>query len=186
MKIDLVNFEVIGRGSSSIVYKALNQQTGEIVAVKSMDMDSETTNDVSFEIDLLKKLHHPNVIQMFGTCLQDGKRLLLVMEYCEAGSLLDLTTDTGGLHEIEVKSFVGQVLQGLQYLHEQGVIHRDIKYYYIQYFESIYFRAANVLITKTRICKLADFGISQVEQHSVGLFEGSPYWVVSKLKLFIN
>jgi cell division control protein CDC15 len=128
MDLDLVKFEVIGRGATSVVYKALNQKTGDIVAVKSLENGCETANDVSFEIDLLKKIQHPNVIQMFGSFEHSKKGLLLIMEYCEGGSLLDLITEVGSVNETEVTIFVGQVLHGLVYLHEQGVIHRDIKY----------------------------------------------------------
>lgn len=83
--------------------------------------------------------------------------------YCEGGSLKDTVTSFGCMAEPLVSGFIYQILVGLAYLHEEGVIHRDIK-------------SANILTTKSGLVKLADFGIAIRLGKDKAQFAGSPYW----------
>lgn len=130
-----------------------------------------------YEIDLLKQLRHENIVHLFGYELSNN-HLEIVMEYCEGGSLRDTISKYGPQKELLVSSYIHQVLDfkqkvliGLAYLHEQGVIHRDIK-------------SANILTTKNGLIKLADFGIATRLGKDTGRFVGSPYW--SKRKSHIS
>ncbi|WRT67650.1 uncharacterized protein IL334_004622 [Kwoniella shivajii] len=149
--------DVIGRGASGSVYRALNFLTGETVAIKSIsllslsstsssDSPSSPLNDIMSEIDLLKNLNHPNIVKYKGFA-RDKENLFIVLEYCENGSLQSILKKFGKFPESLIAVYIHQVLEGLIYLHEQGVIHRDIK-------------GANILTNKDGSVKLADFGVS--------------------------
>ncbi|KAI8612622.1 kinase-like domain-containing protein [Chytriomyces sp. MP71] len=129
-------------------------------------MAAEELRDIMSEIDLLKNLYHENIVSYQGFS-QTSEHLNIIMEYCENGSLHSILQKFGTFPETLVSLYIAQVLEGLQYLHEQDVIHRDIK-------------AANILTTKAGTVKLADFGISS--KLASGLSEresimGSPYWM---------
>ncbi|OCF43911.1 STE/STE11/CDC15 protein kinase [Kwoniella heveanensis CBS 569] len=141
--------DILGRGASGSVYRALNFLTGETVAIKSISLLSlppSSLPDIMSEIDLLKNLNHPNIVKYKGFA-RDKENLFIVLEYCENGSLQTIFKKFGKFPESLVSVYISQVLQGLIYLHEQGVIHRDIK-------------GANILTNKDGSVKLADFGVS--------------------------
>ncbi|GAA6044474.1 hypothetical protein JCM8097_000899, partial [Rhodosporidiobolus ruineniae] len=124
--------------------------------------------DIMSEIDLLKNLHHPNIVQYRGYARTDSA-LYIVLEYCENGSLSALMKKFGRIPESLVGLYTLQVLQGLQYLHDQGVIHRDIK-------------GSNILATKEGSIKLADFGVAtRVGGPSDLAVVGSPYWMAPEV-----
>jgi serine/threonine protein kinase len=119
------------------------------------------------EIDLLKNLNHPNIVKYQGF-VKSSEDLYIILEFCENGSLHSICKNYGKFPENLVALYMSQVLQGLLYLHEQGVIHRDIK-------------GANILTTKEGLVKLADFGVatqSNVGEHSV---VGTPYWMAPEV-----
>ncbi|GAA6025978.1 hypothetical protein JCM8202_002188 [Rhodotorula sphaerocarpa] len=166
--------EKLGQGAFGSVYKAslaLNWTTGETCAVKQIDLSHIPQGDlpeIMSEIDLLKNLHHPNIVQYRGYH-QTTSSLYIVFEYCENGSLAALVRKFGRIPESLVGLYVLQVLQGLQYLHEQGVIHRDIK-------------GSNILATKEGSIKLADFGVAtRVGGPSDMAVVGSPYWMAPEI-----
>lgn len=139
--------QVIGKGSYGIVYKAINKKTQQIVAIKEINYENDDElTDILSEIDLLKNLNHINIVKYHGF-IQKSNNLYIILEYCSHGSLKNLISRGNGLAEAKARSFVKQTLNGLNYLHEQGVIHRDIK-------------AANLLLDSNNIVKLADFGVS--------------------------
>lgn len=141
--------DLLGRGASGSVYRALNFLTGETVAIKSVSLLSlppSSLPDIMSEIDLLKNLNHPNIVKYKGFA-RDKDNLWIVLEYCENGSLQTILKKFGKFPESLVAVYISQVLEGLNYLHEQGVIHRDIK-------------GANILTEKDGSVKLADFGVS--------------------------
>ncbi|GHJ83897.1 hypothetical protein NliqN6_0299 [Naganishia liquefaciens] len=141
--------EALGKGASAQVYKALNWTSGETVAIKQISIGNIPEGELSeimSEIDLLKNLNHTNIVKYRGFFKTD-QHLYIILEYCENGSLQTISKRYGKFPEDLVAVYISQVLQGLIYLHSQGVIHRDIK-------------GANILTNKDGTVKLADFGVS--------------------------
>ena len=171
--------EMLGKGASAQVYRALHNLTGETVAIKSISLHSlspSAQSDIMSEIDLLKNLNHPNIVKYKGFA-RDKDNLFIVLEYCETGSLEKMRKVNGNggrMPERLISIYISQVLEGLIYLHEQGVIHRDIK-------------GANILTNKDGIAKLADFGVSRRKSTGVTSEEddnevvGSPYWMAPEV-----
>jgi serine/threonine protein kinase len=121
------------------------------------------------EIQLLEQLHHPNIVRYVDCNLINDFCMHIVMEYMENGSLKNIVERFGVFSESLAARYTSQFMQGLEYLHQRDILHRDIK-------------GANILITKEGICKLADFGVATKLQP--GLDDsgaaGTTYW--SKLK----
>ncbi|KAF9546289.1 hypothetical protein EC957_009902 [Mortierella hygrophila] len=120
------------------------------------------------EIDLLKKLNHANIVKYYGF-EKTTEYLNIILEFCENGSLSSLCKNFGKLPEHLGATYITQVLDGLIYLHDQGVIHRDIK-------------GANILATKEGVVKLADFGVATLS-NDVGDMSvaGTPYWMAPEI-----
>ncbi|EXJ86026.1 STE/STE11/CDC15 protein kinase [Capronia coronata CBS 617.96] len=163
--------DCLGKGAFGSVYRALNWGTGETVAVKQIklaDLPKSELRVIMLEIDLLKNLDHPNIVKYHGF-VKTPETLNIILEYCENGSLHSISKNFGRFPENLVALYMSQVLQGLVYLHEQGVIHRDIK-------------GANILTTKQGLVKLADFGVAS---RTTGLHEssvvGTPYWMAPEV-----
>ena len=163
--------DCVGRGAFGSVYRALNWSTGETVAIKQIklaDLPKSELRVIMLEIDLLKNLDHPNIVKYHGS-VKTPEALNIILEYCENGSLNSITKNFGRFPENLVAVYMSQVLDGLLYLHEQGVIHRDIK-------------GANILTTKQGLVKLADFGVAS---RTTGLNEssvvGTPYWMAPEV-----
>nr|ODO01011.1 STE/STE11/CDC15 protein kinase [Cryptococcus depauperatus CBS 7855] len=177
--VSLSNYQLgdlLGRGASGNVYRALNFLTGETVAIKSISLLSlppSSLNDIMSEIDLLKNLNHANIVKYKGF-VRDKENLFIVLEYCENGSLQTILKKFGKFPESLVAVYISQVLEGLIYLHEQGVIHRDIK-------------GANILTNKDGSVKLADFGVSSrtttpaASDAADAEVVGSPYWMAPEV-----
>ncbi|GAA5904546.1 serine/threonine-protein kinase [Sporobolomyces salmoneus] len=163
--------EKLGQGAFGSVYKALNWSTGETCAVKQIDLSHIARSelpDIMQEIDLLKNLHHSNIVQYRGYARTDSA-LYIILEYCENGSLSAIIKKFGRFPESLAGLYTLQVLQGLLYLHDQGVIHRDIK-------------GSNILATKEGNIKLADFGVAtRVGGPSDSAVVGSPYWMAPEV-----
>jgi len=143
--------EQIGTGGTSLVYKAINQRTGAIRAVKEIPLDHVSMTQlerITSEVELLSRLEHANITKYEGA-FKVGKRLYILLEYAENGSLARVVHPSrfGGFPESLAAVYAAQVLRGLAYLHSQGVVHRDIK-------------GANILTTKEGVVKLADFGVA--------------------------
>ncbi|KAJ3016185.1 hypothetical protein HKX48_004168 [Thoreauomyces humboldtii] len=177
--------DCLGKGAFGCVYAALNMKTGEVVAVKQIRTANILKSDMTLimsEIDLLKELNvritslwdpwglsvaHANIVKYLGFS-KTQTSLNIIMEYCENGSLSSICKKFGKFPESLVAVYTGQVLDGLVYLHEQGVIHRDIK-------------GANILTTKDGQVKLADFGIASKVNASSKAVAGSPYWMAPEV-----
>jgi serine/threonine protein kinase len=167
--------DMLGKGASAQVYRALNFLTGETVAIKAISLASLAPSalpDIMAEIDLLKNLNHPNIVKYKGFA-RDKESLFIILEYCENGSLQTILKKFGKFPESLVAVYISQVLEGLIYLHEQGVIHRDIK-------------GANILTNKDGSVKLADFGVSSRSagpnlQGNDNEVVGSPYWMAPEV-----
>ncbi|CAL3971303.1 hypothetical protein PZA11_007826 [Diplocarpon coronariae] len=165
--------ECLGKGAFGSVYKAFNWGTGEAVAVKQIklgDLPKSELRMIEAEIDLLKNLHHDNIVKYLGF-VKSSDCLNIILEYCENGSLHSICKSYGKFPENLVGVYMGQILLGLQYLHDQGVIHRDIK-------------GANILTTKDGKVKLADFGVSTstlTGADKEAQVVGTPYWMAPEI-----
>lgn len=156
------------------MYRALNLNTGQMVAVKRIRLEGLPETEVMQlmkEVELLKKLHHPSIVSYEGM-VRDEDSLDIVLEYVENGSLGQTLKSFGKFNEKLVATYVTKILEGLHYLHEQQVVHCDLK-------------AANILSTKNGNIKLSDFGVSLAlnamenakEKESVkGNVAGTPNW----------
>ncbi|KAF2263447.1 Ste11-type MAPKK kinase [Lojkania enalia] len=150
---------LIGQGSFGSVYLALHAVTGELMAVKQVElpspsgtsqMDQKKTNMVEalkHEIGLLRDLKHQNIVQYLGSN-SDENHLNIFLEYVPGGSVATMLVNYGPLGESLIQNFVRQILQGLSYLHSRDIIHRDIK-------------GANILVDNKGSVKISDFGISK-------------------------
>ncbi|CAG8794156.1 569_t:CDS:10, partial [Dentiscutata erythropus] len=147
----------IGMGSFGSVYLGLNAFTGELMAVKQVELPTENSSNnerkktmldaLQREITLLEELQHENIVQYLGSQYEEGT-FNIFLEYVPGGSVATMLNNYGPLEEPLIRSFVRQILQGLNYLHEKDIIHRDIK-------------GANVLVDNKGIIKISDFGISK-------------------------
>ncbi|KAI0718192.1 kinase-like protein [Cerioporus squamosus] len=163
----------LGKGAFGQVYRALNWATGETVAIKEIQLSNIPRSEIGqimSEIDLLKNLNHPNIVKYKGF-EKTPDYLYIILEFCENGSLHNICKKFGKFPETLVGVYIAQVLEGLVYLHDQGVIHRDIK-------------GANILTNKDGCVKLADFGVASstaagaVRDDAV---VGSPYWMAPEV-----
>ncbi|KAJ7572185.1 kinase-like domain-containing protein [Mycena floridula] len=163
----------LGKGAFGQVYRALNWATGETVAVKEIQLGNIPKGEIGeimSEIDLLKNLNHPNIVKYKGF-VKTREYLYIILEFCENGSLHAISKRFGKFPEKLVAVYIAQVLEGLMYLHDQGVIHRDIK-------------GANILTNKDGTVKLADFGVASSTTTgavSNDAVVGSPYWMAPEV-----
>lgn len=163
--------DCLGKGAFGAVFRALNWDTGETVAVKQIklsDIPKAELQVIMTEIDLLKNLNHSNIVKYQGF-VKTNDSLNIILEFCENGSLHSICKNFGKFPENLVALYITQVLHGLLYLHDQGVIHRDIK-------------GANILTTKDGLVKLADFGVAtRTTTLSDDAVVGSPYWMAPEV-----
>ncbi|KAI1159868.1 kinase-like domain-containing protein [Nemania serpens] len=150
--------ELIGKGSFGRVYKASSDETGQLVAVKIIDIEesdrldpgaNDAFNDIIKEVNTLKLLNSngaKNINAIIDTFLI-GQSIWMVTEYCAGGSVTTLMRPTGGLPEQWIIPILREVAEALSWVHRQGIIHRDIK-------------CANVLLTKNGGVQLCDFGVA--------------------------
>ncbi|XP_039489675.1 serine/threonine-protein kinase mig-15 isoform X8 [Drosophila santomea] len=171
--------EVVGNGTYGQVYKGRHTKTGQLAAIKVMDVTEDEEEEIKLEINVLKKYsNHRNIATYYGAFIKKsppGKddQLWLVMEYCGAGSVTDLVKSTKGqsLKEEWIAYICREILRGLSYLHSNKVIHRDIK-------------GQNVLLTDNAEVKLVDFGVSAQLDRTIGrrnTFIGTPYWMAPEV-----
>lgn len=155
----------IGKGQFGSVYRTLDLATGEVVAVKQVKVDDEDLyKDMMKEVNILKRLSHRNIVKYIGF-IPNQYSLNIVLEYAENGSLMSTLKAFGAFPEKLVASFCSKILSGLSYLHENQVVHCDLK-------------AANILTTKTGDVKLTDFGVSLNLKKTVDAADisGTPNW----------
>ncbi|XP_036913219.1 mitogen-activated protein kinase kinase kinase kinase 4 isoform X48 [Sturnira hondurensis] len=171
--------EVVGNGTYGQVYKGRHVKTGQLAAIKVMDVTEDEEEEIKLEINMLKKYsHHRNIATYYGAFVKKSPpghddQLWLVMEFCGAGSITDLVKNTKGntLKEDWIAYISREILRGLAHLHIHHVIHRDIK-------------GQNVLLTENAEVKLVDFGVSAQLDRTVGrrnTFIGTPYWMAPEV-----
>ncbi|KAI8336975.1 hypothetical protein BC941DRAFT_470705 [Chlamydoabsidia padenii] len=164
--------DCVGKGQFGSVFRALDMQTGEIVAVKRIPIeDTQVEGEIMQEVNLLRGMTCPHIVRYIGFA-QDDTFMNIVLEYVENGSLLSTLKAFGSLPENLVASYTYKILKGLEYLHNHDVVHCDLK-------------AANILTTKTGDIKLTDFGVSlnlKIKQEDgKGTPAGTPNWMAPEV-----
>ena len=186
--------DCLGSGSFGTVYLGLNGETGELFAVKEVAMTkrtpleggeahtgsegidgmdasaAEAVEQLEQEVELLSRLQHPNIVRYVGIS-RESRALYIFLEYVPGGSIASLLSRFGAFEESVISVYTRQILIGLDYLHSQRCVHRDIK-------------GGNILVEKSGRIKLADFGMAKslVEQVADGgSFKGSAYWMAPEV-----
>ncbi|AAS53463.1 AFR092Wp [Eremothecium gossypii ATCC 10895] len=172
--------EMIGKGSFGAVYLGLNVTTGEMMAVKQVEVpkfgsqDETTVNNAEAlisEVSTLKDLDHLNIVQYLGF---ENKNCIysLFLEYVAGGSVGSLIRLYGHFDEQLIRFLTTQVLEGLAYLHLRGILHRDMK-------------ADNLLLDNDGVCKISDFGISRksnnIYSNSEMTMRGTVFWMAPEM-----
>eukprot|EP01063_Lacrimia_lanifica_P022929 TRINITY_DN3043_c0_g1_i1.p1 TRINITY_DN3043_c0_g1~~TRINITY_DN3043_c0_g1_i1.p1 ORF type:complete len:896 (+),score=248.72 TRINITY_DN3043_c0_g1_i1:132-2819(+) len=145
--------KLLGQGASGKVYMGVKDD-GSLLAVKVLDLmamtDASQTTSLSREIDLLSSLTHERIVDYYGCKIDDrAKELHIMMEYVSNGSLGHFVRSmSSNLPEATVANYTVQILEGVQYLHEHQIVHRDLK-------------GDNILLTHEGECKISDFGTSK-------------------------
>ncbi|KAL4189770.1 hypothetical protein AMTRI_Chr08g167030 [Amborella trichopoda] len=165
-----IRLKTIGEGSYGAVSVARNLEDGGLFAVKSATCkDEEFLECLEREIDILKKLDSPFVVRYLGQDRDGEGKVNLFMEYMEGGDLCSLSMRSKGLPEMAIKTYTAAILRGLEYLHEKGIIHCDVK-------------GRNVLLGLSGEVKLADFGSAKmVSSELPAILAGTLRWMAPEI-----
>uniref|UniRef100_A0A8D1LEE8 Mitogen-activated protein kinase kinase kinase 19 n=1 Tax=Sus scrofa TaxID=9823 RepID=A0A8D1LEE8_PIG len=174
--------EILGKGAYGTVYCGLTSH-GELIAVKQVALDTSDKSatekeyrKLQEEVDLLKALKHINIVAYLGTCLEENI-VSIFMEFVPGGSISSIINHFGPLPETVFCKYTKQILQGVAYLHENCVVHRDIK-------------GNNVMLMPTGIIKLIDFGCAKrlawaglngTHSDMLKSMHGTPYWMAPEV-----
>ncbi|XP_009364204.2 mitogen-activated protein kinase kinase kinase NPK1 [Pyrus x bretschneideri] len=175
--------ELIGSGAFGRVYMGMNLDSGELFAVKQVLIAANSASkektqahirELEEEVKLLKNLSHPNIVRYLGTAREEDS-LNILLEFVPGGSISSLLGKFGSFPESVIRMYTKQLLLGLEYLHKNEIMHRDIK-------------GANILVDNKGCIKLADFGASKkvVELATINgakSMKGTPYWMAPEVIL---
>lgn len=163
----------IGKGNFSTIYKGKDINTQEIVAIKKIEVENinKLKKNVRREIDLHKKLIHPNIIALYDVIFDyENHTIYLVMEYCDGGDFTKFQNKRP-IKEQFIQRYMRQFRDGLKYLANNNIIHRDLKPH-------------NILITKSGIIKISDFGLAKesITDHPLKqTYCGSPLYMAPEM-----
>lgn len=175
--------QLIGKGTYGRVYLGMNATTGDFLAVKQVEVNQKAAGQdkdrikemvaaLDVEIDTMKDLEHPNIVQYLG-CDRREFSISIYLEYISGGSVGSCLRKHGKFEESVVRSLTRQTLEGLSYLHQEGILHRDLK-------------ADNILLDTDGTCKISDFGISKKSDNIYGndvtnSMQGSVFWMAPEV-----
>ncbi|RMZ74972.1 hypothetical protein DV737_g5555, partial [Chaetothyriales sp. CBS 132003] len=179
----IIRGQLIGKGTYGRVYLGMNATTGEFLAVKQVEISQKVSGQdrervkemvkaLDLEIDTMKDLEHPNIVQYLG-CERKEFSISIYLEYISGGSIGSCLRKHGKFEESVVRSLTRQTLEGLAYLHDQGILHRDLK-------------ADNILLDLDGSCKISDFGISKRSRDIyandvTNSMQGSVFWMAPEV-----
>ncbi|NXE78617.1 STK36 kinase, partial [Cochlearius cochlearius] len=164
--------EVIGEGSFGRVYKGRRKRSAQVVALKfipKVGRSEKELKNLQREIEIMRGLHHPNIIQMLDS-FETDKEVVVVTDYAE-GELFQILEDDGSLPEDQVQTIAAQLVSALYYLHSHRILHRDMK-------------PQNILLGKDGVVKLCDFGFARAMSiHTMVLtsIKGTPLYMSPEL-----
>ncbi|PIN00885.1 Serine/threonine protein kinase [Handroanthus impetiginosus] len=166
------DLELIGRGSFGDVYKGFDKDLKKEVAIKVIDLEEseDEIEDIQKEIAVLSECRSPYITEYYCSYLHQTK-LWIIMEYMAGGSVADLIQPNNPLDEASIACILRDLLHAIEYLHNEGKIHRDIK-------------AANILLTENGDVKVADFGVSAQLTRTISrrkTFVGTPFWMAPEV-----
>lgn len=175
--------DIIGKGAFGDVYQGFDEYYGEIVAVKEIELKKcnlrileSKLSSFEREINILSKLNHKNIVKYIGAVKTKDNCLQIILEYCIGGSIAKIVEQYKSLNESLIRKFTKQILEGLEYLHYNNIIHRDIK-------------GGNILVDRNGVCKLTDFGgskviVEELESNNLDSFKGTPNWMAPETAKF--
>ncbi|KAE9618964.1 hypothetical protein Lal_00046993 [Lupinus albus] len=175
--------QLIGCGAFGQVYMGMNLDSGELLAVKQVLIAANSASkekaqahikELEEEVKLLKDLSHPNIVRYLGT-VREEDTINIFLEFVSGGSISSLLGKFGAFPETVIRIYTKQLLLGLEYLHKNGIMHRDIK-------------GANILVDNKGCIKLADFGASKHVAELATIsgaksMKGTPYWMAPEVIL---
>ncbi|EGC30333.1 myosin light chain kinase, partial [Dictyostelium purpureum] len=167
--------EELGRGAFSVVYLGVNRQTKQKYAIKVInksELGSDYEKNLKMEVDILKKVNHPNIIalkELFDT----PQKLYLVMELVTGGELFDKIVEKGSYSELDAANLIRKIVSAVKYLHSSNIVHRDLK-------------PENLLLKSKENdleVAIADFGLSKIIGQSVVMATacGTPSYVAPEV-----
>eukprot|EP00802_Teleaulax_amphioxeia_P010472 Tamp_10500.p1 GENE.Tamp_10500~~Tamp_10500.p1 ORF type:complete len:561 (-),score=122.97 Tamp_10500:325-2007(-) len=168
--------DMVGKGAFGKVYQALNLNSGELMAVKCVELGNVSDADmeeIRNEVQLLRSLKHRHVVQYIATHQMEGS-LNILMEFCPGGSVATLLRSFGPLPESVLAQYSRQMMEGIGYIHQHQVMHRDIK-------------GANILVAANGVLKIADFGASAqlrgtaTDNADTCSMRGTPFWMAPEV-----
>jgi mitogen-activated protein kinase kinase kinase len=179
----IIRGQLIGKGTYGRVYLGMNATTGDFLAVKQVEVNQKAAGQdkdrikemvaaLDSEINTMQHLEHPNIVQYLG-CERKEFAISIYLEYIPGGSVGSCLRKHGKFEESVVRSLCRQTLEGLVYLHREGILHRDLK-------------ADNILLDLDGTCKISDFGISKKSDNIYGnditnSMQGSVFWMAPEV-----
>jgi len=164
--------DIIGEGAYGLICTCRNIKQNKVYAIKFLEIEEEDEQHLMNELAILKEAEEcPYTVKYYGCYIKDST-LMIVMEFCDGGSALDIMNACNKtFSEDQISAICACMVQGLIYLHSHKILHRDLK-------------AGNILLTSDGIAKLADFGVSAKLQHTMDKKDtvvGSPYWMAPEV-----
>ena len=174
----------LGKGAFGVVWKAMDTRADKYVAIKiiqkeSLSLDEGNRERLTREVSIMKSLTHPNLVTLYGFIPNDAqKEVWMIVEYIDGSDLMQKVEKQGKLTEPMSRDYFQQMLVGMNYVHSQNVVHRDLK-------------PDNILIERSGIVKITDFGLSNVQKtdadggiqkgFSLKTCCGTPYYVAPEV-----